>query len=311
MSTVASAATPSSQISSGAASGSASAGAASNAVAASSGAPLVTRRPSSTRGHANHGWLNTYPTFSFANWYDPRYESLHALRVINEDRVSGGQGFGKHPHREFEIFSYVVSGALRHSDSMGNVESIGRGAVQFTCAGTGIAHAEENFSDHELVHFLQIWTKPNVKGLKPSYATKHWSDADKTNKLALLLSPSGKDGSITLHNDVNVLASIVTPGSSVSYEVQPGRELYVHLIQDVSGFAKEHQRTGLTVAGAAGETANKQGSRAPVQLNGGDGALVQHSLGDAAKAPQTVVFTGAGVDGAVAEFLLFDLKKED
>jgi redox-sensitive bicupin YhaK (pirin superfamily) len=246
--------------------------------------------------------------------------------VLNEDRVAAGRGFGKHGHSEYEIFSYVVSGALRHSDSMGNVESISRGEVQFTSAGTGIQHAEENFSRTEPVHFLQIWTKPNIRGLKPSYATKRWTDEDKTDKLALLLSPDGRAGSILLHADVNVLASILTPGSSVTYDVQPGRELYVHLIQDAKGLDTEHGRTALTIAGADGHTTpaaaaansksggsnsgSSNGSRAPVELFGGDGALVQHSLGDKAAAAQTVTFTGAGVDGAVAEFLLFDLKKQ-
>jgi redox-sensitive bicupin YhaK (pirin superfamily) len=275
-------------------------------LAASSTSPLVIRRSSSSRGHANHGWLNTYHTFSFANWYDPRYEQLHALRVINEDRVAPGRGFGKHPHREFEIFSYVVSGALRHSDSMGHVESIGRGAVQFTSAGTGIQHAEENFSDKENVHFLQLWVKPNVSGLKPSYTTRKWTDEDKAGKFALICTPDGRDGSITLHADVNFLASIVSPGQSVSYQVQPGRELYAHLIQDASGFDTEYGRTALTIAGANGELSN---GASPVHLNGGDGALIKHSGGDRATQPETVVFTGAGVDGAKAEFVLFDLKK--
>jgi len=271
-------------------------------LAASSLSPLITVRRSSTRGHANHGWLNSYHTFSFANYYDPRYEQLHALRVINEDRVSPGQGFGKHPHREFEIFSYVISGALRHSDSMGHVESIGRGAVQFTSAGTGIQHAEENFSDKEDVHFMQLWVKPNVSGLKPSYTTRSWSDADKAGKLALLLSPTGAGNSIQVHADVNFLASILQPGQSVSYDLQPGRELYAHLVMDAASFDTEHGRTALSISGASGE----KGST----LQGGDGALLKHPGGDRAAAPVSVTFTGAGVDGAQAEFILFDIKKQ-
>jgi redox-sensitive bicupin YhaK (pirin superfamily) len=295
----------------------------SDAAAASvaAGSPVVTVRPSASRGHANHGWLNTYHTFSFASYRDPRYESLHALRVLNEDRVTGGRGFGKHSHAEFEIASYVVSGVLKHSDSMGHEELLGRGAVQFTCAGMGIAHAEENGSEDEPVHFLQVWTKPNKARLTPAYKTKKFSDKDKTDKFALMLSKDGRQGSIRLHADVNVLASILAPGRSVSYELKPGREIYVHLVQDAKGIDAEHNRTGLTIAGADGQLArggnknkggkSSSGSVPAVKLSGGDGALVQHSLdGTKAAAAQTVVFTGAGIEGATAEFLLFDLKKE-
>ena len=130
-------------------------------------APQVTRRPSSTRGHVNTGWLNSYHTFSFGEWQDARYKQLHALHVINEDRIAPGRGFGKHPHSEFEIFSYIVSGSIRHADSMGHTETMGRGAVQFTSAGTGIEHSEENSSDKQDLHLLQLWVKPNVSQLAP------------------------------------------------------------------------------------------------------------------------------------------------
>jgi redox-sensitive bicupin YhaK (pirin superfamily) len=301
-------------------------GSESDAAAIAAGSPVVTVRPSASRGHANHGWLNTYHTFSFASYRDPRYESLHALRVLNEDRVAGGRGFGKHSHAEFEIASYVVSGVLKHSDSMGHEELLGRGSVQFTCAGTGIAHAEENGSEDEPVHFLQVWTKPNKARLAPAYKTKKWNDKDKTDKFALILSKDGRQDSIRLHADVNVLASILAPGRSVTYELKPGREIYVHLVQDAKGVDAEHNRTGLTVAGADGQLArggntnrggksssnsSGGGSVPAVKLSGGDGALVHHSLDDTkGAASQTVVFTGAGIEGATAEFLLFDLKKE-
>jgi redox-sensitive bicupin YhaK (pirin superfamily) len=251
------------------------------------------------RGHADLGWLNSYHTFSFANYYDSKFESLHSLRVINEDRVSASQGFGKHPHREFEIFSYVVKGALRHQDSMGNLESLGRGFVQFTSAGTGIAHSEHNDSDQELVHFIQMWVKPNKSGLKPSYSTKKFTDAEKQDQLRLILSKDGRNGSIRIHQDVNIFASILAPEKSVQYQLQPARDIYIHLIQDSTGYKTEANKTGLTLTSASGRTS----------LKGGDGAFVKLSSTNP-NAPQTFTLTGSGIDGAPAELILFDIKKE-
>lgn len=141
-------------------------------------------RKSADRGHARPTkWLNSYHTFSFANYYDPAFDGFHTLRVLNEDRVAPSQGFGAHGHDNFEIFSYVVSGTLHHRDSLRNNEYLTRGAVQFTSAGTGIRHSEMNGSDSEMVHFLQMWVEPSKEGLKPNYQTKHFSDAEKLNKL--------------------------------------------------------------------------------------------------------------------------------
>jgi len=268
---------------------------------AAASAVSITRRPSSTRGHADHGWLYSYHTFSFANWHDPRYNSLHALRVINEDRVAGGEGFGRHPHRDFEIFSYVVSGALRHQDSLGNKESLKRGAVQFTTTGSGISHAEMNDSENEPVHFLQLWVSPNQRGLKPSYTTRHFSDAQKDGKLCTIVAPDQKDGGIHINQDVSVHASILKPGASVTFAVQPQRDVYVHLIQDATGLKTEANKTALTLTDAAGVS---------TKLNGGDGATVRHSTGAKGSEAQVLTLTGAGADGAVAEFLLFDIAKQ-
>ena len=265
---------------------------------ATNGSLSITPRLSNDRGHANHGWLNSYHTFSFANYYDPKFESYHSLRVINEDRVSGDEGFGEHPHRDAEIFSYIVSGALRHQDSMGNLESLGRGSIQFTSAGSGIEHSEFNDHRKDLVHFIQIWVRPSVRGLKPSYTTRSFSDAEKKDQLRLILSEDGRDGSILIHQDINVYASILTPSKSVQHTVEPGRDVYVHLIQDATGFKTEANKTGLTIEASNG-TAN---------LKGGDGAFIK--LSNDQKTAQTFTLTGAGVDGAAAEFILFDIKKQ-
>ena len=222
----------------------------------------------------------------------------------------------QHPHREYEIFSYVCSGALKHRDSMGNVESLGRGYVQFTSAGTGIAHSEFNDSQKDLVHFLQMWVKPDTAGLKPSYTTRHWKDEDKLNQLRLILSKDGRQGSIQLHQNMDIYASILQPTpqgeAHVSFEVRPGREVYLHLIQDVTGFDSEANKAALTIRDAQGA---KQ-----IKLSGGDGALIQHSTAahvtagkgnNATTAPaQTFTITGAGAAGSNAEFILFDIAKQ-
>ena len=259
----------------------------------------VSVRSSSSRGHAHLGWLNSYHTFSFANYYDPRYQQFHALRVINEDRVKPGRGFGEHPHSNFEIFSYVVRGALRHTDSMGNRESLGRGSVQFTSAGSGIEHAEYNDSDKEMVHFLQIWVKPNKSGLKPRYSTKQFSDQDKLNQLRLIVSEKGDKDSIVINQDMNVYASILEPGKRIDYDLRPGREVYFHLIQDAKSFDAESNQTGVTITSQSGT----------VNFKGGDGAFIKHPTKDG-KSSQTFTITGAGTSGAKAEFILFDIKKE-
>ena len=197
---------------------------------------------------------------------------------------------------------------------MGNSEVLGRGSVQFTSAGTGISHSEFNASPNpmHLVHFIQMWVKPDTPNLEPSYTTRHWSDKDKLNQLRLILSSDGRDGSIRLHQNMDIYASILSPmpEGEVSFEVRPGREVYLHLIQDVTGFDSQAGLTGLTVRDA-------QGAKT-IKLSGGDGALIQHSAAAmgkannpaAAAAAQTFTITGAGAEGSNAEFILFDIAKQ-
>lgn len=186
-------------------------------------------RKAEERGHANHGWLNTYHTFSFANYYDPRYMGFRHLLVINEDRVKGGRGFGAHGHRDMEIISYVLEGALEHKDSMGEVSVIKPGDVQIMSAGTGIMHSEYNYSDKDLVHFLQIWVLPNEKGLRPRYDQKFYPESEKLNHLRPIASTDGRDGSMIVHQDVNIYASVLEAGHSIVYQGKPDRHVWVQV----------------------------------------------------------------------------------
>ena len=197
-------------------------------------ARAVIVRRSSDRGGANHGWLNTKHTFSFANYYDTKFNSYGKLRVINEDHVIPGKGFPTHPHRDFEIFSYVIKGGIRHKDSMGNVEICLPGDIQFTSAGKGIFHSEFSEPQHGPLHFLQIWISPNETGLTPSYQTKHFSDEDKLGKLCLCVSGTGENNSIQINQDVKFYASKLNIGDSVSYELKKGRKGYLHNIETSS-----------------------------------------------------------------------------
>lgn len=269
--------------------------------AAAAGSVQLTVRPSATRGTSKNAWLNSSHTFSFASYSDSKHENLHSLRVINEDRVLGGHGFGRHGHADFEIFSYIVSGALRHNDSLGHEEVLPRGSVQMTSAGSGVEHSEVNASADELCHFIQIWVTPNTRGLKPSYATRKFNDKDKTGRLRCIVSKNGEHGSVKIRQDFAAYACILHTGSSLTTTVQPGRELYIHLIQDIAGFDTEHNRTALTITDAAGKATT---------IAGGDGVTITHSKDAKGAAPQTFTLTGAGKDGAIAEFLLFDLAQE-
>nr|WP_275976803.1 pirin family protein [Polyangium aurulentum] len=190
---------------------------------------MITLRRSEERGHANHGWLNSYHTFSFANYYDPRHMGFGPLRVINEDRVQPGQGFGTHPHRDMEIISYVLEGALEHKDSMGTGSVIRPGDVQRMTAGTGVTHSEFNGSRSELVHFLQIWIMPEERNLRPSYEQKRFSDEDKRGKLRLIASRDGREGSVTVHQDASIYATILGTGEEVRHALSPGRSAWVHV----------------------------------------------------------------------------------
>ncbi|HEU0031483.1 MAG TPA: pirin family protein [Kofleriaceae bacterium] len=190
---------------------------------------MLTVRKASDRGHARHGWLDSHHTFSFADYYDPAHMGFRALRVINDDRVEGGQGFGAHPHRDMEILSYVLEGGLAHRDSMGTGAVIRPGDVQRMSAGTGVVHSEFNASPADEVHFLQIWIQPERRGLPPGYEQKTFSDADKRGKLVLVASRDGRDGSVTIHADANVYAGIFGPGQTAELALAPGRGTWVHV----------------------------------------------------------------------------------
>jgi redox-sensitive bicupin YhaK (pirin superfamily) len=193
------------------------------------GGKLIVLRRSEERGHADHGWLNSFHSFSFADYHDPAHMGFGALRVINEDRVQPGMGFGTHGHRDMEIISYVLDGALEHKDSMGNGSIIRPGDVQRMSAGTGVRHSEYNPSASEGVHFLQIWIEPGVRGIAPGYEEKHFDAASKRGKLCLIASPDGHAGSVTIHQDALVFAALIDGNETASHVLAGGRQAYVHV----------------------------------------------------------------------------------
>jgi len=190
---------------------------------------MLTIRTSAARGYADHGWLKSYHSFSFADYYDNRHMNFASLRVINEDRVAAGAGFGTHGHRDMEIISYVLDGAVAHRDSMGNGSVIRPGDVQRMSAGRGVMHSEENPSQSEAAHFLQIWIVPNQLGIAPSYEEKHYSAADKRGRLRLVASPDGVDGSVTIHQDARLLAGLFDGDEAATLPIAAGRKVYVHV----------------------------------------------------------------------------------
>jgi hypothetical protein len=187
-------------------------------------------RRSKDRGHAEHGWLDSHHTFSFANYYDPQFVGFRSLLVINEDRVEGGHGFGRHSHEDMEILSYVLEGGLKHEDSLGKGSVLKPGDVQVISAGTGIAHSEFNASKNETVHFLQIWIVPDEQKLKPTYQEKNFSAKEKTNVLKLIGSKGGRDGSLVLRQDVELFASILEAGQRLVHPVRQGSGVWLQLI---------------------------------------------------------------------------------
>ncbi len=192
---------------------------------------MLTIRKSPERGHANRGWLDSYHTFSFANYYDPNFMGFGNLRVINEDRVQPKMGFPTHSHQDMEIVTYVIEGALEHKDSMGNSSVIRPGEVQRMSAGTGVSHSEYNQSDNELVHLLQIWILPEKKGLSASYEQKMYAPAEKRGQLRLVGSRDGRDGSVTIHQDVNLYASLLVAGEKIESEIKRDRLIWLQLIK--------------------------------------------------------------------------------
>jgi len=231
---------------------------------------MLTVRKSQDRGHADHGWLNSFHSFSFAGYYDPAHMGFGNLRVINEDRIAPGTGFGTHGHRDMEIISYVMSGELAHKDSMGNIKGIPPGDVQRMSAGTGVQHSEFNHAEGQTTHFLQIWIEPNVRGIPPSYEQKTFADSEKRGALRLVASPDGARGSVKLHADAALYAGLLDADESVTLALDPARKTYVHLV-----------RGALSVNGNA--------------LSTGDAVLIEKE--------STLSLT----DGHDAEVLVFDL----
>jgi redox-sensitive bicupin YhaK (pirin superfamily) len=190
---------------------------------------MLTVRPARERGLADHGWLKSYHSFSFADYYDPSHMGFRGLRVINEDRVLGGKGFGAHSHRDMEIISYVLEGALRHKDSIGTGSVIQPGDVQRMSAGSGVTHSEFNASASDLVHFLQIWLLPNARNITPGYEQKTFPRDEKLGRLRLVASPEGRDGSVSIHSDVRLYAGLFDAGHRADLDLLPGRHAYVQV----------------------------------------------------------------------------------
>jgi redox-sensitive bicupin YhaK (pirin superfamily) len=231
---------------------------------------MIKIRKAEQRGHFDFGWLNTYHTFSFGDYYDPSHMGFRSLRVINEDIVQRGRGFPRHGHRDMEIFTYILQGALQHRDSMGNGSIIRPGDVQRMSAGTGVMHSESNPSPDEPVHLLQIWIVPSEEGITPDYEEKRFPEDEKRNKLRLIISPDAESGSVKIHQDARVYASVLDAGSEVSHELASGRHAWLQV--------------------AAGSILLNG-----VNLKQGDGAAVSEESNLAINAPEA------------AEVLLFDL----
>ena len=226
---------------------------------------MITLRKSSDRGYADHGWLKSHHTFSFAGYQDAAHMGFGNLRVINEDRIAAGRGFGTHGHRDMEIISYVLSGELAHKDSMGNVRGIPPGDVQRMSAGTGVQHSEFNHAEGQTTHFLQIWIEPNVTGMAPSYEQISVPDADKRGALRLVASPDGAEGSVTLNADARLYAGLFDGAEAVTLTLNPARKTWVQMVRgqlDVNGQTL-----------AAGDAAALE-SESQLQLSGGQGAEV-------------------------------------
>ena len=224
---------------------------------------MILPRPGRERGHAQHGWLDSWHSFSFADYRDPAHMHWGPLRVINEDRVQPGQGFGTHSHRDMEIISYVIDGSLAHKDSIGNGAAIVPGELQRMSAGTGVSHSEFNHEAERVTHFLQIWILPKIQGLKPGYEQKAFPAAEKRGRLRLVGSPDGAQGSVTIHQDVRLYAGLFDGDEAATLDLAPGRLGYVHLV-----------RGSATVNGHALEAGDalRYREEAQVRIEGGKGA---------------------------------------
>lgn len=239
---------------------------------------MITLRKGQERFHTDAGWLSSWHTFSFGEHYSPAHMGFRSLRVINDDRVDSGRGFPKHPHRDMEIISYVLDGALEHQDSMGNGSIIRPGDVQRMSAGVGVTHSERNPSAAEGAHFLQIWIVPAKSGLVPSYEQKFFSEADKLGCLRIVASPDGRDGSVTVHQDAQLWATLLEPGKEVRHSIAAGRHVYVQVARGNMAISAAGQRLSLTA---------------------GDGVALSDE--------SALSLIGDGAPGETAEVLLFDL----
>ena len=231
---------------------------------------MITLRKSQERGYADHGWLKSFHSFSFAGYHDPRFMGWGNLRVINEDRVAAGMGFGKHSHRNMEIISYVLSGELAHEDSIGNIKGIPPGDVQRMSAGSGVTHSEFNHAKDQTTHFLQIWIEPNVSEIDPSYEQQSIPEIEKDGKLRIIASPDGGDGAVKIHADATIYAGLFNGTQTATVQLDPKRKAYAHLI-----------RGAITINGQ--------------KLAAGDALLIEN---------ETKLEINNGVD---AEVLIFDL----
>ncbi len=205
---------------------------------------MIRLRKSQDRGHADHGWLKSHHSFSFAGYYDPEHMGWGNLRVINEDRIAPGTGFGTHGHRDMEIVSYVLSGELAHKDTLGNVKGIPPGDVQRLSAGTGVMHSEFNHAQGQTTHFLQIWIEPDRRGIAPSYEQKRFEAADKRGRLRLVASKDGADGSVTVHADAALYAGLFDGAESATLALDPARKGYVHLVRGALAVNGQTLKTG-------------------------------------------------------------------
>jgi redox-sensitive bicupin YhaK (pirin superfamily) len=224
--------------------------------------PRLTLRRAAERGHVNHGWLDTWHTFSFASYYDPAHMGFRALRVINDDKIAAGKGFPMHPHKDMEIVTYVLAGALQHKDSLGNGGKIVPNEVQRMSAGSGIFHSEFNASGKEQLHLLQIWMVPNKLGITPGYGQKAFPVAERQAKLKLVASPDGRDGSITIQSDTNLYAALLSEGDKVRHANPQGRHVWLHVAKG------KIDLNGTTLS--AGDAASP-GDAGPLLLTGGAG----------------------------------------
>jgi redox-sensitive bicupin YhaK (pirin superfamily) len=216
------------------------------------------------RDHAEHGWLDSWHSFSFADYYDPHHMGFSALRVINEDRVQPGRGFGTHGHRDMEIISYVLEGSLGHRDSMGTGSTIRPGDVQRMSAGTGVMHSEFNHEPQGVTHFLQIWIEPGVRGIAPSYEQKHYSEADKRGRLRVIASPDGRDGSVTIHQDALLFAGLFDGAEQARYRLEGGRKGYVHVARGRVDVNAHRLSAGDALKSDGGELVIERGEGAEV-----------------------------------------------